>query len=74
VVGDAVAVFRCVRDIRDLLIGGTGAETAGYRAAQRAYYDAVKVMSDTMRKDLGSSPLGAATMGGPLTEADESAL
>jgi hypothetical protein len=74
VVGDAVTVFRRVRDIRDLLIGGAGAETAEYRAAQRAYYDAVKAMSDTMRKDLGTSPLGAAIMGGPLTEADESAL
>jgi hypothetical protein len=36
-------------------------------------YDAIKAMSDTMRKDLGNSPLGAATMGGPLPEADEAA-
>ena len=71
VVEDAVALFRRVRDIRDLLISGAGAETAEYRAAQRAYYDAIKAMSDTMRKDLGSSPLGAATMGGPAAEADE---
>lgn len=70
VVEDAVTVFRRTRDIRDLLIGGTAAETAEYRAAQKAYYDAIKAMSDTMRKDLGTSPLGAATMGGPLPEAD----
>jgi len=73
VVEDAVAVFRRTREIRDLLIGGAGAETAEYRAAQRAYYDAIKAMSDTMRKDLGNSPLGAATMGRPLPEADEAA-
>jgi hypothetical protein len=71
VVEDAVAVFRRTREIRDLLISGADAETAGYRAAQRAYYDAIKAMSDTMRKDLGSAPLGAATMGGPLPDADE---
>ena len=71
VVQDAVTVFRRVRDIRDLLIGGAGEETAEYRTAQRAYYDAIKAMSDTMRKDLGSSPLGATAMGGPLPEADE---
>ena len=64
VVEDAVTVFRRVQDIRDLLISGVGTGTAEYRAAQRAYYDAIKAMSDTMRKDLGSSPLGAATMGG----------
>lgn len=74
VVEDAVAVFRRVRDIRDLLIGGTGAETAEYRAAQRAYYDAIKAMSDTMRKDLGSSPLGAATMGGPATRGGRASI
>lgn len=73
VVEDAVTVFRRVRHIRDLLISGVGAETAEYRAAQKAYYDAIKAMSDTMRRDLGSSPLGAATMGGPLTEEDEPA-
>jgi hypothetical protein len=71
VVEDAVAVFRRTREIRDLLISGAGAETAQYRAAQRAYYDAIKAMADTMRKDLGNSPLGAATMGGPLAETGE---
>jgi len=73
VVGDAVAVFRRTREIRDLLISGAGAETVEYRTAQRAYYDAIKAMSDTMRKDLGNSPLGAAIMGGPLPETDEEA-
>jgi hypothetical protein len=73
VVADAVTVFRRVRDIRDLLISGIGAESAVYRAAQTAYYDAIKAMSDTMRRDLGSSPLGAVAMGGPLTEANEPA-
>ncbi len=70
VVEDAVVAFRRVRDIRDLLISGAGAESAEYRAAQTAYYDAIKVMSDTMRKDLGNAPLGTAIMGGPMTEAD----
>ena len=73
VVEDAVTVFRGTRDIRDLLISGSGADTAEYRAAQKAYYDAIKAMSDTMRKDLGASPLGAATIGGPLPDAGESA-
>jgi hypothetical protein len=73
VIEDAVAVFRRTREIRDLLISGAGAETAEYRSAQRAYYDAIKAMSDAMRKDLGNSPLGAAIMGGPLPETDEEA-
>lgn len=67
----AVAAFRRVREIRDLLVSGTRAESAEYRAAQRAYYDAIKAMSDTMRLDLGSSPLGAETIGGPIFEAGE---
>ena len=67
----AVAVFRRVREIRDLLINGADSESAEYRAAQRAYYDAIKAMSDAMRKDLGNSPLGAATIGGPAFEGDE---
>jgi hypothetical protein len=49
------------------------ARVARLLAAQTAYYDAIKAMSDTMRKDLGSSPLGSATMGGQLSEADEPA-
>lgn len=49
VVGDAVTVFRRVQEIRDLLIGGAGAETAEYRAAQRAYYDATKAMSNNAK-------------------------
>jgi hypothetical protein len=61
------------REIRDLLISGAGAETAEYRAAQKAYYDAIKAMSDTMRKDLGNPPLDTATLGGPLPEVDEPA-
>lgn len=71
VVSLAVAVFRRVRDIRDLLLTGAVAESAEYRSAQRAYFDAIKAMSDAMRRDLGSSPLGSATMGGPLPEADD---
>lgn len=71
VVTSAVAVFRRLRDIRDLLLSGAVAESAEYRAVQRAYYDAIKEMSDAMRQDLGSSPLGSATMGGPLPEADD---
>jgi hypothetical protein len=67
----AVAVFRRVREIRDLLITGTRAESADYRAAQRAYYDAIKAMSDAMRLDLGNSPLGAETIGGPPSETGE---
>jgi hypothetical protein len=67
----AVAVFRRVRDIRDLLLSGAAAESAEYRMAQRTYYDAIKEMSEAMRQDLGSSPLGSATMGGPLPEADD---
>lgn len=70
VVALAVAVFRRVRDIRDLLLSGAMAESAEYRAAQRVYYDAIKEMSDAMRQDLGSSPLGSPTMGGRLPEAD----
>ena len=66
----AVAVFRRVREIRDLLISGARADSAEYRAVQRAYYDAIKAMSDAMRKDLGTSPLGAATLGGLPHEAD----
>lgn len=67
----AVAVFRRVREIRDLLISGAMADSAEYRAAQVAYYDAIKEMSDAMRKDLGTSPLGAATFGGSPNGADE---
>jgi hypothetical protein len=67
----AVVAFRRVREIRDLLISGAAAESAEYRAAQRTYYDAIKAMSDAMRKDLGNSPLGSATMGGPLPMADD---
>lgn len=67
----AVAVFRRVREIRDLLISGAQADSAEYRVAQRAYYDAIKAMSDAMRSDLGNSPLGATTMGGPFPEVDE---
>jgi hypothetical protein len=70
VVTAAVAVFRLVRDIRDLLLSGTAAESVEYRAAQRTYYDAIKEMSDAMRQDLGSSPLGSTTMGGPLPDAE----
>ena len=67
----AVAVFRRVRDIRDLLLSGAVAESVEYREAQRAYYDAIKEMSDAMRQDLGSSPLGSATLGGPAAETDD---
>ena len=67
----AVAVFRRVREIRDLLISGASGQSAEYRAAQRAYYDAIKAMSDAMRQDLGNSPLGSETMGGPLLGTDD---
>lgn len=71
VVTRAVAVFRQVREIRDLLITGTRAESAEYRAAQSAYFDAIKAMSDAMRLNLGNSPLGAETIGGPASETGE---
>jgi hypothetical protein len=67
----AVALFRRLRGIRDLLISGVGVESAEYRTAQGAYYDAIKAMTDAMRKDLGNSPLGAAMTGGAVFEADE---
>ena len=70
----AAAAFRRVREIRDLLTSGAQVESAEYRAAQRAYYDAIKAMSDAMRKGLGNSPLGPATIGGPVPDADEPAF
>jgi len=66
----AVAVFRHTREIRDLLISGVREDSAEYRAAQTTYYDAVKTMSDAMRRDLGISPLGFAPFG-PSTETHE---
>jgi hypothetical protein len=73
VVTAAVAAFRSVRAIRDLLTGGVIAESAEYRQAQREYYDALKAMLDVMRQDLATTPLGSSTIGGALAALDDSA-
>ena len=73
VVTAAVTAFRCVRAISDLLTGGVMAESAEYREAQRAYYDAVKALIDVMREALATTPLGSSTIGGALAAQDDSA-